>query len=184
MNSSEAGTPTMLQEVDDNPIAWSNEKLAADAGVVPVSAACCDELLALATLLDTNPLPLLALRPDDFDLPECRAMMDQVRNILRQGFGFVLIDRLPVEALKTDTAVALYWLLGNMVEPAAAQKWDGTMKYDVCDTGKKNTPGSGVRSSITKAGQDYFVSLLPRRGRIITSITPLTRRRIMSLCYA
>lgn len=157
MNSGEAATPTMLREIDDNPIAWTNDKLPADAGVVPVSAACRDELLALAALLDANPLPLLALRPDDFELPECRAMMGEVRNILRHGFGFVLIHRLPVEALEPDTAVALYWLLGNMIEPAAAQKWDGTMKYDVCDTGKKNTPGSGVRSSITKAGQDYHV---------------------------
>lgn len=155
MNSNEA--PAMLSEIDTGAIAWTNDRLPADAGVAPVTAACRDELLAAAALLDANPLPLLALRPGDFALPECRAMMADARNCLREGVGFVLIDRLPVEALAPDTAVALYWLLGNMIEPAAAQKWDGTMKYDVRDTGKKNTPGSGVRSSITKAGQDYHV---------------------------
>lgn len=155
MNSTDA--PAMLREIDDNPIAWTNDALPDDAGVVLVTAACRDELLAVAALLDANPLPLLALRPDDFEMPESLAMMAAARNHLRDGVGFVLIDRLPVEALKPDTAVALYWLLGNMIAPAAAQKWDGTMKYDVHDTGKKNTPGSGVRSSITKSGQDYHV---------------------------
>jgi hypothetical protein len=157
MNASQAAMPLMLREIDENPIAWTNDALPADAGVVSVSPACRDELLTLAALLDANPLPLVALRPIDFDLPECRALMAGVREILRRGYGFVLIDRLPVEAMEPDTAVALYWILGNMIEPAAAQKWDGTMKYDVRDTGKKNTPGSGVRSSITKAGQDYHV---------------------------
>jgi len=155
MNSS--GAPVMLREIDNNAIAWTNDALAADAGVVRITAACRDEMLSVAALLDANPLPLVALRPDNFEMPECRAAMAGARDILRDGVGFVLIDRLPVEALKPDTAVALYWLLGNMIAPAAAQKWDGTMKYDVRDTGKKNTPGSGVRSSITKAGQDYHV---------------------------
>ena len=153
MNSSEA--PPMLREIDNNAIAWTNDALPTDAGVVPVTAACRDEILAMAEILRDNPLPMLVLRPDDFDMPACRAMMVGAREILRDGVGFVLIDRLPVEALEPDAVVALYWLLGNMIEPAAAQKWDGTMKYDVRDTGKKNLPGSGIRSSITNAGQDY-----------------------------
>ena len=155
MNSS--GAPAVLREIDGNAIAWTNDALPAVAGVVPVTAACRDELLAVADVLQANPLPMLALRPDDFELPACRAMMAGVREILRDGVGFVLIDRLPVEALEAECAVALYWLLGNMIEPAAAQKWDGTMRYDVRDTGKKNLPGSGVRASITNAGQDYHI---------------------------
>ena len=34
-----------------------------------------------------------------------------------------------------------------MFERPVAQKWDGTMIYDVRDTGKK--PGNGVRPDIT-----------------------------------
>jgi len=155
MDTVDTVAPRMLRHIDRSPIAWTNDALAPDAGVVRVSAACRGELLATAKLLVDNPLPQLSLRPRDFEMPACRAMMDEVREILRDGIGFVLIDRLPVDAVDRETAIKLYWLLGNMVDQAVAQKWDGLMSYDVRDTGRKNTPGSGVRSSITNAGQDY-----------------------------
>ena len=43
--------------------------------------------------------------------------------------------------------VNVYWTLGNLMGPNVAQKWDGTMIYDVTDTGKKY--GYGVRGSAT-----------------------------------
>jgi len=155
MDTTDTVTPRMLREIDNSPIAWTNDALAPDAGVVKVSDACRDELLATAALLDANPLPLLSLRPDDFEMPACREMMARVRDTLRTGIGFVIIDRLPIDAMDRETATKLYWLLGNMVDQAVAQKWDGLMAYGVQDTGKKNTPGNGVRSSVTNSGQDY-----------------------------
>ena len=43
--------------------------------------------------------------------------------------------------------VDIYWTLGQLIGQNVAQKWDGTMIYDVTDTGKKF--GYGVRGSAT-----------------------------------
>ena len=43
--------------------------------------------------------------------------------------------------------VNVYWTLGHLMGPNVAQKWDGTMIYNVTDTGKKY--GYGVRGSAT-----------------------------------
>jgi alpha-ketoglutarate-dependent taurine dioxygenase len=100
-----------------------------------------------------NPLPVLALRPDDFEMPACRAAMERARSALEEGVGFVLIDRLPVAEIGRDAATAVYWLLCSMISRPVAQKWDGRMVYDVRDTGKK--PGNGVRPDVTNVDQNF-----------------------------
>ncbi len=142
----------MLEHDIDGRMAWTGSELADDAGVVGLDDACRDELLDLAALLAANPLPVLSLHPDDFELENCRALMARVRQQLDQGPGFAIIDRLPLERREGDAATALYWLLASMVARPVAQSWDGKMLYDVRDTGKR--PGNGVRPDITSAGQN------------------------------
>jgi alpha-ketoglutarate-dependent taurine dioxygenase len=80
--------------------------------------------------------------------------MAKVTELLRDGPGFVILDRLPLEALEPDTAVKVYWLLAYMVGRPVAQKWTGEMIYSVADlTGKK--PGNGIRPDITNAEQNF-----------------------------
>ena len=134
-------------------IAWRGENLSVDDGYLNLSAECLDELDALVSELNKNPLPLLALRPSDFELSACRKLMDQARELLDEGLGFVLIDRLPMDRWSLEQAKSIYWLLCSMVDRPVAQKWDGTMVYDVRDTGKK--PGNGVRPDITNVEQNF-----------------------------
>ena len=134
-------------------IAWRGEDLAPDDGHLIFTPGCLAELDALVREISQNPLPLPALRPDDFELPESRALMQQAREVLEEGVGFVLIDRLPMDRWSREQAKAAYWLLCSMVERPVAQKWDGTMIYDVRDTGKK--PGNGVRPDITNVEQNF-----------------------------
>ena len=42
-----------------------------------------------------------------------------------------------------------------MISRPVAQKWDGTMVYDVLDTEERSGPGTGVRSSKTNNHQGY-----------------------------
>lgn len=155
MASNGAGTPLMLQEIDDGPIAWTNDSLPTDAGLIRVTDACRAEMLEAAVFLEANPLPVLSLRPADFDMPACRTLMAEAHKTLSQGVGFVVIDRLPIDDLSRDTATALYWILTNLVGRTVAQKWDGLMVYDVRDTGRALVDAGGVRSSVTNAGQEY-----------------------------
>lgn len=146
--------PLMLREVHDGPVAWTADLLEEDAGLVSIGDACMDELIAAARLLEAKPLPTVALNADDFDLAACRGMMRQVKATLDDGLGFAIIDRLPVEDLGRERTTALYWLLANLVGTTVAQKWDGTMLYDVRDTGKAPSPGNGIRSSVSNRHQE------------------------------
>lgn len=154
-DATRSGVPPMPRRVDDGPVAWDDTSLAADAGMVPLGPECRDELRHAVEILAANPLPPTMLTPDDIDLPACRAMMRRIKEQLDDGIGFAVIDRLPVEEIGPDAAVALHWLLGSMVATGVAQKWDDTMKYDVRDTGRKPTPGNGVRSSVSNCRQEY-----------------------------
>jgi alpha-ketoglutarate-dependent taurine dioxygenase len=70
-----------------------------------------------------------------------------VRAILRDGIGVTLVDRLPLDRLTKEQAIAAHWVLGQLIATPVAQKWDGTMIYDVTDTGREY--GYGVRGSWT-----------------------------------
>lgn len=155
MAPQDGNAPRMLREFVTRPVAWDNNDLAGDAGLFQVPEVCREELLSTAALLEANPLPIVSLRSEDFDIPACRKLMEDVKRSVRDGVGFAVIDRLPVEDLDRDIATKLYWLLINMLGQTVAQKWDGTMVYDVRDTGRKREPGNGVRSSTTNEGQSY-----------------------------
>ena len=134
-------------------LAWSGAALAPGAGRVPLPAACLAEIDAAVAAIRANPLPTLALSPEDFELPACRALMAEVKRGLDGGLGFALLDRLPVDRLSREDAVRAYWLLARLLARPVAQKWDGTMIYDVRDLGRP--PGNGVRPDVTNAEQNF-----------------------------
>jgi alpha-ketoglutarate-dependent taurine dioxygenase len=73
--------------------------------------------------------------------------MARVKAILQDGIGVALVDRLPLDQLTREQAIAAHWVLGQLIATPVAQKWDGTMIYDVTDTGRQQ--GYGVRGSWT-----------------------------------
>ena len=142
-------SPTVL----DRPIvgrqAWTRADVRESDWRIVLSETAQRELVEAAATLRRQPVPLLALRADSLDLPACRTAMDQVREVLTDGPRFCLLDRLPIEQLSLDEAKALYWILSSMLARPVAQKLDGTIVYDVHDTGRKALPGSGVRPDKT-----------------------------------
>lgn len=143
----------MIDNRIDGPIAWTRETLAPGDGCARLSQECVAELLAAAAQLRANPLPVLALDPVDFDLAQCRRAMAGIKDVLDHGHGFAIVDRLPLEQIERTEAVSLFWLLSSLIDRPVAQKWDGTMVYDVRDTGRP--PGNGVRPDITNAEQSF-----------------------------
>jgi hypothetical protein len=131
------------------PAAWTRADIAESAYLVVLPDAARDELLAAVETLRRQPVPLLALRPDSFALSACRALMDEVRGVLTDGPRFALLRGLPMELLSLDEAKALYWMLSAMLARPVAQKLDGTIVYDVHDTGAQALPGSGIRPDKT-----------------------------------
>lgn len=125
----------MLDHEISNHRAWTRDTVSACDWTVPLSAAAVVEILALADALARQPLPVPTLSPNQFVLPECRAVMARTKAILQDGIGVALIDRLPLDQLSTEQAIAIHWVLGQLVAKPVAQTWDDKMIYDVTDTG-------------------------------------------------
>ena len=95
--------------------------------------------------------------------------MAETKAILDEGIGVALVDRLPMDRLTAEQATAAHWVLGQMVGMPVAQKWDGTMIYDVTDTGRR--AAYGVRGSWTN-----LELLVPHRQLVRGGAAGLRRR--------
>ena len=69
------------------------------------------------------------------------------RHDLEQGRGFVVLDRLPVDRIPEREAIALYWMIGQLLGEPIAQNVQGTLLYDVRDSGQD--VAEGARFSVT-----------------------------------
>jgi alpha-ketoglutarate-dependent taurine dioxygenase len=116
---------------------------------VELSPACRDEIRRTADELSRFRLPTIVREPAEFDLPHCRAAMAEVKRMLEHGVRFAIVDRLPLDRIAVEEAIAIYWLLASMVARPVAQSLDGKLVYDVQDTGRAALPGSGVRPDQT-----------------------------------
>lgn len=134
-------------------IAWTNAQLRPEDGLITLTTAALEEIICLVDELRKNPLPIEFLTPRMFDLPECVKTMAEASEVLTDGVGFVIIDRLPLDKISRDEAKKVYWVLMQMISRPVAQSWDGKMLYDVRDTGRE--PGNGVRPDVTNAEQNF-----------------------------
>jgi alpha-ketoglutarate-dependent taurine dioxygenase len=137
----------MLTQDIPAPRAWRRGEIGPKDWTVPFSPVCLAELDDVVTRLRRDPLPTLLLRPEQFSLAACAEAVRQVRAQLRTGSGLAVIDRVPVERYSLEENRALMWLLGCLLGRVIPTKWDGTMLYDVKDTGKSLE--YGVRRSVT-----------------------------------
>ena len=105
------------------------------------------ELEALVADLRRDPLPTVLLSPPVTGFDACRAVMAEMGERLRGPVALAVLDRVPVERFSEEENRAIGWVLGSLLGRLVAQKWDGTMLYDVRDTGKRLE--YGVRRSVT-----------------------------------
>ncbi len=126
--------------------AWRGDTLAPGSWYYPLSDSC---LAALESSLGGLPEPVTALRVTPAQCDACRTCLVPVRRALEDGPGIAVLDRLPVERLTAREAQALYWLLGQLLGRPFAQNVQGTLLYDVRDTGQDVR--AGARYSVTNA---------------------------------
>lgn len=129
--------------------AWTRDTIAPNDWTVALSTAALAELSAVRDEIRRAPVPTFLLDPKDFKLDACRIVMDEVRRVTRDGPMFAVLDRLPLDEMNRDEAIAIYWLLSSLLARPVAQKLNGQMFYDVMDTGAKLKPGSGIRPTVT-----------------------------------
>jgi alpha-ketoglutarate-dependent taurine dioxygenase len=138
---------SMLDERVDDGRAWLAADVDEAACMVMLDDAARDEILEMAERMRAEPLPVLLRAPEQFAMTALRDFMARARELLDARPGIAVIDRLPMDAMDEQDSVAVFWVLGKLVGRPVAQKWDGTMLYDVMDRGQRYS--YGVRGSYT-----------------------------------
>jgi alpha-ketoglutarate-dependent taurine dioxygenase len=138
-----------MNKTIEAPSAWIGSDVRSEEYRIDLSNACLDEIRRAVDEIRAFPLPAILRSPDDFRMPACRQAMNRVRHFLDHGRRFAIVDRLPIAEMAKAEATTIYWLLSSMISRPVAQKLDGTMIYDVLDTGQQALPGSGVRPDKT-----------------------------------
>jgi len=149
MDTLEALQPAMLAHRVEGRQAWTRDTIRPSDWTVALPPDAVAELRQVVAEQRRAPLPLFLLSPADFALEACRATMARVREILRDGVMFAVVDRLPVEEWTREETLAAYWVLSSLLARPVAQKLNGQMLFDVRDTGAKLKPGSGIRPTVT-----------------------------------
>ena len=83
----------------------------------------------------------------------CRACLQPVLDALNSGRGFAIVERLPVEQYAGEESLTAYWAIGQLLGLPFEQNIQGTLLYDVRDTGQDVS--KGVRFSVTKAESSF-----------------------------
>jgi alpha-ketoglutarate-dependent taurine dioxygenase len=128
------------------PRSWRASTLAPGSWYYPLSDGC---LAALEEGLHGLPESVTDLRVTERQRDACRAGVEPVRQALESGSGLAVLDRVPLERCSTREALALYWLIGQLLGRPLEQNVQGTLLYDVRDTGQDVR--SGARYSVTNA---------------------------------
>jgi hypothetical protein len=91
--------------------------------------------------------PLTSLDAAHFPCWKLRDCLKPAMNALERGRGFVILDGIPRERYSVQEMQAIYWLTGGMLGRPATQNIQGTLLYDVRDTGQALS--EGARFSVT-----------------------------------
>jgi hypothetical protein len=100
-----------------------------------------------------RPSPVTALRVDESLCRDCADDLEPVRSDLEAGRGFAIVGGIPRERYGSEEWRAVYWLVGQQLGRPVEQNVQGTLLYDVRDTGQDVR--SGVRFSVTNAESSF-----------------------------
>ena len=195
--------PLMLTELIHDRRAWQAADIQPEDWTVRVSKDAISELQGMVSHMRAPPLPVLLRTLEEFSIPHLLDVMASTKNALDCRFGFCIVHDLPVDDYEIDEIVACFWVLGQLVDRPVAQKWDGTMIYDVIDTGEEfrygvrgsytnvelpfhndNAFGATVphyvgllcKNSAMKGGETRFCSVYNLHNRLLTTYPKLLKR--------
>ncbi|MCZ6632800.1 MAG: TauD/TfdA family dioxygenase [bacterium] len=118
-----------------------------------LSGDCLQMLDDLVRALRAHPKPVQEIRLQDSLMGACVYCLAPVQEALVSGRGFAIVDRIPVEEYSLEEAQAAYWIIGQCLGKPFVQNIEGTVLYDVRDTGQDVK--EGVRFSVTNAESSF-----------------------------
>jgi len=128
-------------------------------------------LLAAMRTVQHDGFWLHQMRASDFPIDDSlRALVARIRDDLRDGRGFILLDGFPIEDLSIDEIRLMYWGLCLQLGTCVSQDARAALVADVWDRGQKKTPltrayGSRRKSSLHVDLADAVGLLCVRQAR-------------------
>lgn len=102
-------SPPLPSDAIPERLQWRSTDLGPSAGKIALPLEVGAELDAFVAALDRNPIPLLLLRLEDFELDASRRFMRTVKDRIDAGLGFAIVDRLPVDRWSESGSRAVWW---------------------------------------------------------------------------
>jgi alpha-ketoglutarate-dependent taurine dioxygenase len=119
----------------------------------PLSPRCLDALDATIRQLRQQPQSTTALCAAELPVAACAEEFQPVRAALERGRGFVILQGLTCGRYSPQEMQVCYWLVGQLLGRPLEQNVQGTLLYDVRDTGQDVR--SGARFSVTRAESGF-----------------------------
>jgi alpha-ketoglutarate-dependent taurine dioxygenase len=143
----------MLARQVDGRGAWRRDTVDSQRNwYVPLPPRCRAALEKQVALWRQRPGPITELHPDD-TLAACAGEFQSVRDELESGRGFVVLQGLAPPQFSHEDLQAAYWLVGHLLGRPFVQNVQGTLLYDVKDTGQDVR--YGARFSVTNAESTF-----------------------------
>jgi Taurine catabolism dioxygenase TauD, TfdA family len=144
----------VLTAIMRDPRAWEAGTIdPPDAWYYPLSERCRSALEQTLQQQRQAPRPVTALRLADTPCAGCRDDLQPALQALETGRGFGIITGLPGGRYSPEELQTIYWLVGQLLGRPVEQNVQGTLLYDVRDTGQDVR--YGARFSVTNAESTF-----------------------------
>ncbi len=146
--------PQMLTEKVNDERAWRADRIDDSASWnYPLSGDYLSGCERIVREVRGRDLPVTEIPRQGVSLTHGGECLRPVLDALRSGRGFAIVNRVPVNGCAPDEAQSMYWMTGECLGAPMEQNIEGTVLYDVRDTGRNVT--QGARFSVTNAESTF-----------------------------
>jgi hypothetical protein len=100
-----------------------------------------------------NSRPITEISRPDRSSNGCAECLQPALDALNSGRGFAIVERVPIEQYTVEKSLSMYWMIGQFLGNPMEQNIEGTLLYDVRDTGQH--VAQGARFSVTNAESSF-----------------------------
>jgi alpha-ketoglutarate-dependent taurine dioxygenase len=144
----------MLSQTITDARAWRSSTIDdRQAWYYPLSPRCIDALDETVCWLRQQSRPVTVLRAAEEPCSACAEELGPVRTALESGRGFAIMQGPTRDCYSPEEMTACYWLIGQLLGRPIEQNVQGTLLYDVRDTGQDVR--YGARFSVTNAASSF-----------------------------